>query len=310
MSPDPSVLAVRVLTQQGRHLTALMMAAADLFEDPPADTPARADYDHIDTHALKSDLLGLGWWTYKSAFHNMSAAGAHMRGLRAILASNELLSLPAMAVGRCIYEAAISTFWLIDADATTELRLARWSGRLLHDTQEPPIALDSFGDADPALQERERVLEGRRLGQKLMKRAGFELKAKGGRKSDETRTVTYRGEVSGLMPNTTDLVARFTPNQRSLYPLFSGAIHSRGWLVEGLEGDAATVAASVLVPLLDTSDGFVIEVSRYFGIDPRPTLNKTHVHRQAVLQHARPSDSLVASWDAYRSAGGAPPLNS
>src|SRR5665811_2283846 len=71
-------------------------------------------------------------------------------------------------LARSIDEAVINTCWLIDADVTTEQRLARWAGGLLHDGQEPPNALDSFGDADASTKEKERVVEGRELGQQRM----------------------------------------------------------------------------------------------------------------------------------------------
>lgn len=309
VSPEPSVLAGRILTHQVRHLTVLLRNASDLIDSPSPDTAARADSKHIDAHPQRSDLLGLRWWAHKSAVLNLASAQEHVRGLKLVVTAQELLPLPAMTIGRAVYEAIINTLWLIDAEVSTEQRLARWAGRLLHDTQEPPNALDSFGDAEASELEKERVVEGRDLGQKLMRRAGFELKAKGGDRSGETRQVTYRSEASGLTPRVTELVAWFTPNQQSLWPLFSGAAHSRGWLVEGLEGDAATTAASVLAPLLDTSDALAIEVGRYFGLEARPVLRKTHMHRQALLRQARPRDAMVAGWEAYRAAGGAPPLS-
>ncbi len=308
MSPEPCVLAGRVLIQQVRQLTALLRTASDLIDEPTPDTIAHADFAHIDTHPRRPDLLGLRWWAHKSAVLNLASAEEHVRGLKLIVTGEELLPLPAMTIGRAIYEAIINTLWLIDADVSTEQRLARWAGRLLHDTQEPPNALDSFGDAEASNREKARVVGGRALGQTLMRRAGFELTSKSGDRSDETRQVSYRGEVSGLTPKVTHLVARFTPNQQSLWPLFSGAAHSRGWLVEGLAGDAATIVASVLTPLLDTCDALAIEVSSYFGLDPRPILRKTHMHRQALLRQARPRDALVAGWAEYRTAGGAPPL--
>lgn len=308
MAPEPRVLAGRVLNQQVRHLSSLLSAASDLAEAPTPSTPAADDLDHVNSHPQKRNLLGLRWWAHRSAVLNLSSAEEHQRGLKLIVTGEKLLPLPSMALARSIYEAVINTCWLIDADVTTEQRLARWACRLLHDGQEPPNALDSFGDADASTREKERVVEGRELGQQLMRRAGFELRAKGGEKNAETRQVFYRGEVSGLTPRITDLVPRFTPNQQSLWPLFSGATHSRGWLVAGLEGDAALILTSVLTPLLDTSDALAIEVSRYFGLDPRPTLKKTHLHRQALLRQARPRDAMVANWEAYRAAGGAPPL--
>lgn len=306
---DPFVLATRVVTHQVRHLTVLLKQANALADNPHQGTPARADFEHINNHKQKKDLLGLRWWAHKGAILNLSSGEEHVRGLMAIVASDQLMPLPAMTLGRAIYEAAFNTFWLIQADVSTEQRIARWAGRLLHDSQEPPNALDKFGEAEAAECEKERAIEGRSLGQKLMTRAGVELKLKGGERSEETRLVTYRGETSLLIPQVTDQVARFTPNQQSLWPLFSGAAHSRGWLVEGLEGDAATIWSSVLAPLLDVSDALVIEVCAYFGMDARPTIERTHLHRGAMLAQARPQQpGMRAGWDTYRKAGGAPTL--
>ena len=247
VSADPFVLASRVITQQVRHLTGLLKQANGLADNPPEGTPARADFDHINYHKQKKDLLGLRWWAHKGAILNLSSGAEHVRGLMAIVVSDQWMPLPAMTLGRAIYEAAF-TFWLIQPDVPTEQRIARWAGRLLHDSQEPPNALDSFGEVDAAEGEKVRVIEGRSLGQKLMRQASIELRLKGGDRSEETRLVTYQGEASLLTPKVTDQVARFTPKQQSLWPLFSGAAHSRGWLVEGLEGDAATIWSSVLVP--------------------------------------------------------------
>lgn len=295
--------------QQVRHLTGLLSEASDRVDDPPVGTAARADLDHINTQKQKNDLLGLRWWAHKGAMLNVSSGAEHIRGLMAIVVSEQLMPLPAMTLGRAIYEAAFNTFWLIQPDLSTEERIARWAGRLLHDSQELPNALASFGGADAAEREKERVVEGRALGQKLMQQAGIELKLKGGSRSDETRLVTYRGASSGLKPTVTDQVARFTPNQQSLWPLFSGAAHNRGWLVEGLEGDAATIWSSVLVPLLDVSDALAIEVCTYLGMDARRMVERTHLHRRTMLMQARPQEEMMrATWDVYREAGGASKL--
>lgn len=111
-----------------------------------------------------------------------------------------------------------------------------------------------------------------------MSRAGFELKAKGGERSEETPLVTYRGEVSSLTPNVTECVSRFTHGQAYLWSLFSGATHSRAWLIAGLEGDMTELFTTILSPLLDTSDTLVVEVGHYLGLDPRPTVHRTHRH--------------------------------
>lgn len=279
----------------------------ELVRDPPAGSPARADLDHINSHSDSSNLDGLRWWSQRAAVLNVSAAEEHLKGVRAVLDADALLPLPAMALGRSVYEAVINTCWLVDVEVSTEQRLARWAGRLLHDGQEPTAALDSFGEVHAAKTERERVVEARSLGQDLMTKAGFELKAKGGTRFEETAQVTYCGESSSLAPNVTELVDRFTPGQ-NLWHMFSGATHSRGWLVAGLDGTDTEVIMSVVAPLLDTSDALAVEVARYFGLDPRPTLQRSHTNRVALLRRAHPSSSPVVGVDAYRAAAGAWPL--
>lgn len=307
MEPHIRLLADRIISQQVRRLRELLGQAHDLIEDPPADSPARADLDHINSRPDTSNLAGLRWWAHRAAILNVSAAKEHLEGVRAVLDADALLPLPAMALSRSVYEAVINTCWLVDVEVSTEQRLARWAGRLLHDGQEPTAALDTFGEVQAATKERERVIEARSLGQKLMTRAGFELKAKGGERFEDTARVTYHGESSSLTPNVTELVNRFTPSQ-NLWHLFSGATHSRGWLTAGLEGPETEIITSVMTPLLDTSDALAVEVARYFGFNPRPTVQRTHMNRVALLRQARPSPNPLAGVDAYRTCGGAWPL--
>lgn len=308
MEPHTKVLAGRILTQQIRHLTELTKSAHALVEAPTRGTVAYQDREHINKHREKKNLAGLGWWAHSAAISNLTAAEEHLEGVRVVLNADRLLPLPAMALGRSVYEAVINTCWLIDVEVSTEQRLARWAGRLLHDGQEPTAALDSFGEAVAAKKERERVAGARGLGQDLMRRAGFELKAKGGDKAEETARVTYQSESSNLTPNVTQLVDRFTPST-NLWHMFSGATHSRGWLISGLEGPESEILTSVIAPLLDTSDALVLELCRYFGLDPRPTIGRTHLHRTAILMQARPQGGLIAGVDMYRRVAGLPPLD-
>lgn len=302
------LLAQRLIDQQLRGLGAFLQTAFDAVDDPAAGTPARADIEHVRSHPDKGNLVGLRWWAHRGATLNVHAATEHLKGLRAILAGDELLPLPAMAIARSIYEAAINTCWLIDVEVTTEQRLARWAGRLLHDTQEPPNALDSFGDKKAAQKEKKETVEGREMGQRLLSRAGFELLAKGGDRSEETARVTYRDAKSSLTPVMTDAVKRFTPDQQSLWKVFSGATHSEGWLVSGMGGPIEEVFASILAPLLDTGDALTVEVGRYFGLNPREAVTRLHRHRSVLLRRARPSDSPMLGVDGFRAASGLWPL--
>lgn len=302
------VLAQRVIDQQLRSLGEFLRAASHAVDDPASSTPARADLDHVNGHPDKGNLIGLRWWAHRAATLNMHAAMEHLKGVRTLLAGDELLPLPAMALARSVYEAVINTCWFIDVEVSTEQRLARWAGRLLHDSQEVPNALDSFGDKDAAKEERKRTVEGREMGQRLLARAGFELLAKGGDRSEETARVTYRSEKSSLTPVMTDAVRRFTPDQQSLWKVFSGATHSQGWLVAGIGGPIEELFASVLFPLIDTGDALAVEVGRYFGMNPREPVTRLHLHRTVLLRRARPSDSAILGVDGFRVASGLWPL--
>lgn len=309
MMPPIRRLADRIMSQQVRRLAELLFQAHELIADPPEGSAARADLDHINSRpASEADSLsGLRWWATRAAVFNLDAADEHLEGLRAILAAEALLPLPAMAVGRSVYEAVINTCWLVDVEVSIEQRLARWAGRLLHDGQEPTKALDSFGEALAAQKERERVAGARELGQELMTKAGFELKAKGGDRFEETASVSYGGEVSRLTPIVTDFVDRFTPSL-NLWHMFSGATHNRGWLIDGLEGPDTEIVTSIMTPLLDTADALAVEVCRYFGMNPRATVQRTHTNRVALLRQARPSRAPFAGVDHYRETGGLWPL--
>jgi hypothetical protein len=111
-----------------------------------------------------------------------------------------------------------------------------------------------------------------------------------------------------LVPNVSEYVARFTPAQQSLWTLFSGATHSRGWLVGGIEGPEAVLCTSILAPLIDTGDALAVEVRRYFGLNPREVVSRLHQHRVALLRRAAPSPSPVWGIDENRAATGSYPL--
>lgn len=302
------LLASRIIDQQIRNLGEFLQQAHDLVENPPVDTPARADLDHINSLRQKTKLIGLRWWAHRAVTLNVHAAEEHLRGVQTILAGDALLPLPAMALSRSVYEAVMNTCWLLDVELTTEQRLARWAGRLLYDTQEPPSALDSFGDRDATKGEKQKTFEGRSLGQDLMQRTGFDLVFKKGDRTYETANVTYQGAKSSLKPNMTQVVKRFTPDQQSLWKVFSGATHSEGWLIVGMAAPIEEMFAAILTPLVDTGDALAVEVGRYMGLDPRAPVTGLHRHRGVLLRRARPSDKPLLGVDGFRAASGLWPL--
>lgn len=235
----------------------------------------------------------------------LHAAYEHGRGLRAVLGADEPLPIPAMSLARSIYEGVVQVCWLLDAEVSTEHRLVRWAGRLLHDSQETPAVLSQIPSGVVQSEQAADAAEGRELGKQLMDRAGFVLKEKGGVRAYETANVAFRGEKTNLVPNIESFLARFMPGDEHLWPLLSGATHCRGWFVAGLEGDEALLVASVLTPLLSTSDALVVEVGRYLGLPIRPQLERTHLQRQALLGRARPASGPTVGIDLYRASIGA-----
>jgi hypothetical protein len=308
VEPEIRLVAKRMINQQVAFLTTYLTAATQLVVDPTHGTPARTDRDHVSSHPRPMDMELLWGLTNYSCANDIRSAREHLRGVATLIAADDLMPLPTLAVARSVYEAALNTCWLLDADVGMELRLARWAGRVLHDSQEGPNTLAGFGPSFSAQKERARVTQGREQTKEFLTRAGFELTAKGGGRSDEIAKVTYQGASSGVTPKLVDSMARYTPNQRELLYVFSGATHSRGWLTQGLAGRRTDLIAMVLLPLLDTSDALVVEVAKYFGLKPRSMVERTHMHRRVLMHHVRPSDLYVAGVDEYRAAGGAPPL--
>lgn len=305
--PDPKTLARRVLDQQVRDLRAFASTAHAATMEPLPGSTAAADLE-----AVRSDssgrLLGLRAWAHQAAATNLHAAEEHFQGLRQVILSEELLPLPAMALGRSVYDALMQTCWLADVRVSTGQRICRWAGRLLHDTQETTAALAALGHSSAAAAESERTREARKQGQELLSKSGFVLQMGQGSRKDDTSSVSFREERSRLAPRLVDIADAVSPTDQTLLVLFSGAAHSRGWFVGSLEGDAATVLASATIPLLDATDDFVVEISAYLAQDPAPFLRRTHQRRIALNQAASPRRGRIGDAMHYRSQRGLPPL--
>lgn len=98
------------------------------------------------------------------------------------------------------------------------------------------------------------------------------------------------------------------PQQAFVHPSFSGATHSRGWLVAGLEGPATDVVAAIMAPLFDTCNALVVEFARYFGMNPRPLVTETHRSRPAFILRVQPWRPCIRGVEDYRTAMCAWPL--
>lgn len=305
MEPAVRLFASRVLSQQERLLGDFLRGASAAAESPSVGSPGAADLELIGSAGPETGLGELRIWTHHSCALSIVAAREHGEALRILASGDELLPAPGMALARSVCEAVINVCWLLDAEATSEERLARWAASLLHDSQENPHVLGFFEDPTVVPQQQVEAEEGRLLGQQLMERAGFSLKAKGGDRSSDTANVSFRGARSNLTPRVDELFGRFAPGDEHLWPILSGATHSRGWLVAGLAGDAETVVASMIAPVLTASDALVVEVGRYLGLPVRPVLERTHTHRVAFAERSRPGSGRRAGLDMYRAALGA-----
>lgn len=303
-------LVTTVFSQQISNLAEFLSCAHEATDKPAEGTPAYVDLEHATDHPTSGDLLGLRWRTHQACLLNVLAGREHLYGLHAVISSEgPTLPFPAMALARSVHEALLNVCWLIDTEVSTEQRFARWAGSLLHDTQEPSRTQALFGSVVDR-EKRDQFIEARSLGQHLMNRAGFELTSKRGDRSDETANVAYRGVKSNLEPKAAQLTERFIPNHPYLWPMFSAAVHGKGWFLSSSEEPTKEETfGAVVLPLLDTIDALVVETGNYLGLATRPTLKKTNTHRMALFRQIRPDQE--EAWpgvDEYRAQSGLPPL--
>lgn len=156
-------LVEAVFSQQVRNLAEFLSGTYGVTDRPREGTPACSDLEHATNHSTSGELLGLRWRTRQACLLNVLAGREHLYGLHAVLSSEgPMLPFPAMALARSVHEALLDVCWLIDAEVSTEQRLARWAGRLLHDTQEPSRTQALFGSVMDR-EKREQFIDARNL---------------------------------------------------------------------------------------------------------------------------------------------------
>ncbi|MGW4201696.1 hypothetical protein [Streptomyces sp. NPDC004726] len=118
------------------------------------------------------------------------------------------------------------------------------------------------------------------------------------KKGDRLIGYSVDGQDAPLDHTISSQIASFLPPWAATpYPLLSGAAHGRPWMISrarsenGLEGEAATVMAAVLVVMGSMESGIAIWGS-YFGVDvtellmKMQTVREEFIPRSEVLAHA------------------------
>ncbi|HEX2806662.1 MAG TPA: hypothetical protein VHN80_10880, partial [Kineosporiaceae bacterium] len=91
-----------MINQQVDHLANYLATATKLIENPTAGTAARVDRDHVTSHPQRKNMELLWGLTCYACTGDVASAHEHRWGIGALIAADELLPLPALAVSRSV----------------------------------------------------------------------------------------------------------------------------------------------------------------------------------------------------------------
>jgi hypothetical protein len=215
----------------------------------------------------------------------------HVELIERALAPPRLLLLPAWTAARVVLESALMTCWLLDAQVSSHMRIARATALVLGTPQGNADMHRRIGEHD------ERAVGLATLGEMAQdyEQAGFEvvwsLDRQRRARDDKIAAVRFGDARASLNPNMTQLGERYLPRDAHLYGLLSGASHSEPWLLSDFDaGSVDNALWAVMAPLTPTSDAYTTAICRYFAIDAEPYMRKRRF-REMVLFRAVRGDS-------------------
>jgi hypothetical protein len=228
----------------------------------------------------------------------------HAATLSTALRSDRVVVGSALTLSRGALEALLQVCYVLDPKAAPRTALLRALAYELATIEGNEATAKVFGDmASRAQRERARVsVDGVH---RWLTKSGF---SRGPAKNPRQSVwVGYEDARVSLKFNVTDAMRDYLFGEGFFYAVLSGAAHSRGWMLATsyLPDDAGHVttpeqqALVSTIPLLDASEALVKSVAWYVGIDPTPTLNKTHVRRRALLT-GRGTEFSPMSLEDYR----------
>jgi hypothetical protein len=228
----------------------------------------------------------------------------HVRAYSVLLDSDPPFQSAMLTTSRAIIEAVLQIAWLLDPLAAPQTHILRAAaGRL------ESIEGSARTSAHLAASPKEQEISGAVTGiQDWLADAGFERQVDG-RYPRYSVNLGLNGERINVRWNVADAARLYMPGSAYVWPIFSGAAHSRGWFnnsayampdddTEDITTFDDTQAATVL-SLLTASDAFVDALYGWTGLDPLPAHRKTHFRRRALL-HAWGEVFHAATWEEYK----------
>ena len=290
-------LAVRIVRQQRAALRAELSLALQAFENPASGSPRAADRSWITAQGQNREdaLASVLGFAAENIAELFRVTDEYAVALEVLLIADDILPVPMMALVRSVHEALLEVCWSVDPRLTSEQRLARAAAVTLAGAQGNLSPLTDMPNAPPT--QVALVNEAVQGMQSYLERYGYTLRYS---KSGSIATsVTYGSSLAPLIINTTDASRKYMPGSHHMWPIGSGATHSRNWFTAGLIGSRSMLAIMVVSPLLDFADAAVDNVHGYVGLPTDDFHRRTHLRRHALLERREGTPAGAATY-GYR----------
>jgi hypothetical protein len=282
-------LAGLILGKQRRTLGEEFAAAAVAFRSPAAGSPRSADVAWLSSQPGRSReiLGGILDVAAEDVGEALRMTNENCHAIEVLLAAERILPIPTMTIVRSIHEACLGVCWLADPCLTPEQRTTRAAASTLASIQSSLQTLEQVPNPPPdEVLDKSEAMMGI---QDLLTEHGFVLNYGKG-VSRYALNVSYGDSLANLKFNVTDAGRKNMPGSRFLWPVGSGATHSRSWFTAGLAGSRSQLAIMATSPLLDIADALADHLLRYVGLDATSFHQRTHLQRRALLQRAEGND--------------------
>lgn len=293
-------LAVRIIRQQRESFRAELTHAFDAFETPVAGSPRANDDAWISAQASgrsASALNGVLAVAVEQVAELLRVTDEHSIAIETLLTAGELLPIPTMALVRSVHEGLLEVCWSTDPNLSSEQRMARAAAISLAASQGGLGPLE--GVPNPPAAQIAQVKQAIRGMQSYLEAHGFTLRYD--RSGRTAMSVTYGASLATLKINTTDASVKYMPGSHHMWPIGSGATHSRNWFTAGLEGSRSLLAIMVVAPLLDFADAALDNIHGYVGLPTVDFHKRAHLRRRALLARDEnsPLGSVTHGYDEY-----------
>lgn len=228
------------------------------------------------------------------------AVDQHARALEVVVDCEPLLPVSMFTLARALHEGALTLCWLYDPLVSPAQRLVRAAAVSLAMVEESHRGLRDLPNPPQVnVAHTQEGLEGIRG---FLERAGFTFAPRRPGQPYSAR-VSRGGITENLTLNTTDAAQRYTPNVTFLWHGGSGAAHSRGWFINGVDASDPAASYAAILPLLDMCDALVKVAAAYGGFEPGPHHRKTHMRRIALARvHSGPG--VFSGYEEYAGTPG------